>query len=95
MRGRIGLRVVLGAAAVLVVTGVAVVLFAPFSTGWFSYTAGGGSVSFDFHGMYPLTPERAVGFACAIAGLLLVAGALGWVLGRRSAPTASRQLGNE
>jgi hypothetical protein len=37
-----------------------------------------------FAGMIPLSPERVIGAVCAILGLLLVVGVLGWVLGRRA-----------
>jgi hypothetical protein len=88
MRGRIVMWVLLAAAVVLVVIGAGVFLFAPVSFGWFTYTSyapDANLASFDFSGMYPLTPERAAGAVCAIIGLLLAAGVFGWVLGRRSA----------
>ena len=76
---------VLGAALVLVMIGAAVLLFVPVSFGWVGYATVANSASFEFSGMYPLTPERAAGALCAIVGLLLGAVVLGWVLGRRSA----------
>lgn len=88
MKGRIvWVRVLLIAAAVLVAIGAAVLLFMPASFGWVGYSTGASSSSFEFTGMYPLTPERAIGAACCVAGLLLGAGVLGWVLGRRSQPS--------
>ncbi len=78
--------VVLGAAAILVLVGAGVLLFAPVTFGTFGWTAYAplSGETFSFSGMYPLTPRRATGALCVIAGLLLVAGVLGWVLGRRA-----------
>lgn len=73
----------LGAAAILVLVGVGLLLFAPVSFGWFAY-APLSSESFSFSGMYPLTPERTVGAGLAIAGLILAVGASCWMLGRRA-----------
>lgn len=84
MRGRIAVWVALGAAAALVVAGGALLLFAPVSFGWTAYAPLSGE-SFSFSGMYPLTPERAVGAGLAVAGLLLAVGVGGWAVGRRSA----------
>lgn len=84
MRRRIWVGVLLGAAAVLVLVGGGMLLFAPVSFGWTAY-APLSDESFSFSGMYPLTTDRAVGAGLAIVGLLLVVGVLGWVLGRRSA----------
>jgi hypothetical protein len=82
--------VLLAAAVVLVVIGAAVVLFVPVTFGWVGYGSFASSESFDFSGMYPLTPERAAGAACAVVGLVLCAVVLGWVLGSRSALKGKR-----
>ncbi len=89
MRGRIVVWGLLAASAVLVAVGAGVLLFVPVSFGWLAY-APLSSASFSFSGMYPLTPERAGGAVCAIAGLLLAAVVAGWVLGRRSARRTRR-----
>lgn len=82
MRGRIGVWVLLGAAVALVAIGGGVLLFAPVSFGWTAYAPLSGA---SFSGMYPLTPERAVGAGLAAAGLLLAVAVGGWAVGRRSA----------
>lgn len=80
--------VLLGAGVVLVVVGGSTLLFSPVSYGWFAYSPLSSSTSdgsFAFvGGMYPMTTERAIGATCAVAGLLLLVGLGGWVLGRRS-----------
>jgi hypothetical protein len=76
--------VLLGAAVVLVLVGGGLLLLAPASLGWFTCTSRLGGSTCDFSGMIPLSPERAIGAVCAILGLLLVVGVLGWVLGRRA-----------
>ena len=78
-------KVLLGAAIVLVLVGTGVFLLAPASfgyTGWYAYSPLS-STSFSFDGMYPLTPGRA-GAAVVVVGLLIAAGVVGWLLGRRS-----------
>ncbi|NEN04608.1 hypothetical protein G3T36_01855 [Diaminobutyricibacter tongyongensis] len=92
MQGRIvWLWVLLTTAALLIVIGAAVLLFVPVSFGWVGYAPEANAASFEFSGMYPLTPERAAGAGCVLFGLLLGAAVLGWVLGRRSALSASIQ----
>ena len=76
--------VLLSTAVVLVLVGGALLMFAPVSFGWTAYAPLSGE-SFSFSGMYPVTPERALGIVLAILGLLLVVGMLGWILGRRAA----------
>lgn len=84
MRGRM-VWVVLAAAVVLVVVGAAVLLFSPASFGWVGYSPLPSTMSFEFTGgVYPLTTQRAGGLAAFGAGLLLIAGVAGWVIGRRS-----------
>lgn len=73
----------LGAAVILVSVGAGLLLFTPVSFGWFAYAPLSGE-SFSFSGMYPLTPERGAGAGLTVLGMLIVAGVLGWVLGRRS-----------
>lgn len=79
-------KVLLGAAIVLVVVGTGVFLLAPASfgyTGWYAYSPLS-STSFSFDGMYPLTPGRAAGAGVVVVGLVIAAGVVGWLLGRRS-----------
>lgn len=86
MQGRFWVWGLLVAAVVLVVVGGAVLLFAPASIGWFAYSPLSSTTPFEFTGgVYPITAERAGGVAAVAAGLLLIAGVAGWVLGRRSA----------
>ncbi|KRC47060.1 hypothetical protein ASE16_16955 [Leifsonia sp. Root227] len=81
MRG-IVVWALLTVAVVLVVIGGAVLLFVPATFGWTAYSPLSSST---FSGMYPLTEERAIGATCAIVGLLIGAGLVGWGIGRRSA----------
>lgn len=89
MRRRIVLWVLLVAAVVLILVGTAILLFSPVEFGWTAYTPLSGE-SFSFTGMYPLTAARAAGVGTAVAGLLVVAGVVGWTLGRRSTRQGTR-----
>ena len=89
MRRRIVLWVLLVAAVVLILIGAAILLFSPVEFGWTAYAPLSGE-SFSFTGMYPLTAARAAGIGTAVAGLLVIAGVVGWTLGRRSTRQGTR-----
>ena len=72
------------AAVVLVLIGGALLLLTPQSPASFTCAGGIGGTACTFSGMIFVTPARIAGALCGLAGLLLVAGALGWVLGRRA-----------
>jgi hypothetical protein len=80
------LWVLLGVAVVLVLVGGGLLMTSPTASGWFTCVGGMGGMPCTT----PLKPERVLGAALSILGLLLIAASGGWVLGRRSALRRSR-----
>lgn len=79
----------LAVAVVLVLTGGALLLLTPEAPASFTCAGELGGTACTFSGMVLVTPARIAGSVCGLVGLLLVAGALGWVLGRRTAADRS------
>ena len=72
----------------LVVLGVGLQASAPHDFGWFAYA--GSQV--DFSGVFILTHQEMTGLGVMVLGLVVLAGSLGYVLGRRRSP---RSQGSE
>ena len=68
----------------LVSVGVVLQATAPHDFGWFAY-AGSGPVHFS--GVVMLTHQEVAGVGVTLVGLLVLAGWLGFVLGRRRRPS--------
>jgi hypothetical protein len=91
MRGNRIIWALVSVVALLLISGVAGRVLFPYQwSGWFAYAPLSHSVFVGgMEAFYPLTQPRLLALTTIVAALVLGAGLIGWVLGRRNRGTES------